>query len=170
MNLCLIRHAEAQPRSEGVEDELRALTDKGWDQCRLLAEALQRVGLRPGVFVVSPLVRARQTAEGMLRHWPEPRPEVRECVHLAPGGKARKLVRFLRGLEGDTIAAIGHEPDLSRFTGWLIGTRKVEIQLDKAGAALVTCEAGPGKGLGVLTWLVNQAWCVAGADCPAQAG
>jgi phosphohistidine phosphatase len=173
MNICLIRHADALPLAEGSDmtDADRPLTDKGWRQCHALAAALQRVGLEPGTLVVSPLLRSRQTAEGLLARWSGAAPEVLECAALAPGGKPRKLERFVRGLEVETVALVGHQPDLGRFAGWLLGVKKSQIRFAKAGAALIEFNGGPLRGGGVLRWLITPAWCHATANGPAaQAG
>src|SRR5437016_3074395 len=101
MNFLLVRHADAQPLegTADMTDTERPLTDKGIRQCQTLAEALQRAGVSLGQVVTSPLLRAKQTIEEVLRHWPEPKPEVHICDFLAPDGKEKKLSRFLRGLE-----------------------------------------------------------------------
>ncbi len=100
MDLYLIRHADAQPLGEGGidNDAERPLTAVGQAQCGPLAGALQRHGVRLERLVASPLLRARQTAEGLRKSLTPPLPELHTCDHLAPGGKRRKLTRFLRGL------------------------------------------------------------------------
>jgi phosphohistidine phosphatase len=160
MDLYLIRHAEAVPRNakDGLADEDRPLTDAGREQCRALAAALQARRVRLDKVVASPLVRARQTAEALLEHWAAPKPELRECDDLAPGGRPKKAARFLMALEGQAIAVVGHEPDISAFLGWLIGDKGVQVALAKSGAALVRFEGSPAKGAGVLTWLATPPW------------
>ena|SRR5579884_460397 len=172
MNICLIRHAEAEtlPPESGRSDADRPLTDKGWRQTAVLSGALQGHGVRPVAVVVSPLLRSRQTAEGLLRPWPGPAPELLECKALAPGSKPRKLERFVRGLEADTVLLIGHQPDLGRFAGYLIGARGAHLRFAKAGAALIEFEGGPLKGEGLLRWLVTPTWCAGHAGPSAQAG
>jgi phosphohistidine phosphatase len=159
MNILLIRHADAVPREGNtLPDEERPLTEEGKTQCRTLAEALKRRGVDLGKVVTSPLLRARQTAEGLLEHWSEPKPELLICNALAPEGKDKKRTRFIRGLDTDRVTLIGHSPDLNEFAAWLIGSRKSQVQLAKAGAALIECEAGPYKGGGILAWLVTPVW------------
>ena len=112
MNLYIIRHADAQPLGEGgIEDDAdRPLTTTGQAQCERLAAALQRQGVRLDRILTSPLLRARQTAEGLLQHLAGPKPELHICDHLAPGGKRRKLTRFLCGLGAPSVALIGTCP------------------------------------------------------------
>jgi phosphohistidine phosphatase len=163
MDLYLIRHAEAVPLGQGIEDdEARPLSDAGKAQCRPLARALLRLGVRLDQVVSSPFLRARQTAEGLLEHWPQPAPEVLRCDDLALGGKRRKVLRYLRDLEAESVAVVGHNPDLSVFAAWLIGSKAAHVELAKAGAARVEFDGNPGKGNGHLAWLVTPEWCAVG--------
>jgi phosphohistidine phosphatase len=161
MDLYIIRHADAQPLGEGgiQNDEDRPLTAVGQAQCGPLASALLHQGVRLERIVTSPLLRARQTAEGLLKHLSAPAPELHTCDHLAPGGKRRKLTRFLSELGAETVALVGHMPDLNLYAGWLIGSKNTQIELAKAGAACIHLDDEPDKGAGVLTWLVTPEWC-----------
>jgi phosphohistidine phosphatase len=160
MNFLLIRHADALPieESAGMSDADRPLTDKGRSQCETLATMLKRGGVTLGTVVTSPYLRARQTADELLKNWTEPKPDLDVCEHLACGGKEKKLSRFLRTLETDSVTLIGHMPDLAIYTAWLIGSKKAQIGLAKAGVAFVESETGPQKGAGTLTWLLTPEW------------
>jgi len=159
MDLYLIRHAEAVPREdENYQDEERPLTEDGRSQARALAKALVARGIQFDAVIASPLIRARQTAEEMLQNMHGPLAELEFCNHLKPGGKFRKLTRFLVGLNGESIALIGHEPDMSECVGRLIGAKKVQLDLAKGGMALVRCDGVPGKGHGCLAWLLTPEW------------
>ncbi|HTU88859.1 MAG TPA: phosphohistidine phosphatase SixA [Gemmataceae bacterium] len=161
MELYIIRHADAQPLGEGdVErDEDRPLTAKGHTQCGPLAAALQRQGVHLDRIVTSSLLRARQTAENLIQDLAAPKPELHICDHLAPGGKRRKLTRFLIGLGAQSMAVVGHMPDLALYAGWLIGSRKAQIDLAKAGVACIHFEDEADKGTGALVWMVTPEWC-----------
>jgi phosphohistidine phosphatase len=160
MDVYLIRHAEAVSvkDGDGLTDEQRPLTDAGREQCRVLAATLQAHHLQFDRFVTSPLLRAQQTAEAMLEHWPAPAPELLTCNALAPGGKSRKLTRFLLGLGVESAALVGHMPDLADYAGWLIGGKKAQIALAKTGVACISCPGAPDKGAGELVWLLTPAW------------
>jgi phosphohistidine phosphatase len=159
VDLYLIRHAEAVAQGAGgaTSDEERRLTEKGKQQAQTLSSGLRQRGVRLGAVVTSPLVRARQTAEGLLQQWPDA-PELHECDELAPGGRKRKLARFLADLGVDAAAVVGHRPDLDEFAAWLIGDKTVGIRLAKAGVAYIRCDGDPAKGTGTLTWLVPPEW------------
>ena len=160
MEVYLIRHADAFPLGEGgsTDDASRPLTSGGEQQATNSAAGLKRRGIRPGIVLSSPLVRARQTAERMVDALGEPMVDVRICEDLAPGGKRRKLARVLKDLGLDSAALVGHQPDLGILASWLIGSKKAEIEMAKAGVACVHFEEGPGRPKGCLVWLVTPQW------------
>jgi hypothetical protein len=49
-------------------------------------------------------------------------------------------------------------PDLADYTGWLIGSKKAQIDLAKAGVAYLTCPDRPRSGKCSLLWLVTPEW------------
>src|SRR5205807_948150 len=137
MEIYLIRHAEAAPLGENNvnADEDRPLTPAGETQSKAIATGLQRKGVAFEVILTSPLLRARQTVESFLKAWSGVAPEVKVCKELAPGKKPRRLARVLRELERGPVALVGHEPDLSAWAAWVIGSKKTQLALAKAGVA-----------------------------------
>src|SRR5689334_20462718 len=132
MNLYIIRHAEAVSLEEsGVNaDGDRPLTPHGHAQCRGIAAALLRLGVKLDVVLTSPYLRARQTAQGLLDSWSDPNLKVEELKHLLPGGKIEKLARQLRSLEAKNVALVGHMPDLAEHAAWFMGSRKARLDFD----------------------------------------
>jgi phosphohistidine phosphatase len=162
MNLHIVRHADAGNRDEWTGDDAdRPLTPLGHNQARALGEALRDRGVILDVIVSSPLVRARQTAEGLLGARSNGSgPEL--CDLLATDSlRRRKLTRYLAGLGVENLAIIGHDPELPAYLAWLIGACADNIHLQKAGAALVRFEGEPRKGEGQLAWVVNPDWFMA---------
>jgi phosphohistidine phosphatase len=104
MRLFLVRHAEAAP---GEPDELRPLTTAGRAVARHLGERFATE--RPDAVVSSPLLRARETAE-LIAAAAGLTPEADE--RLAPGATAEDLKAAVAG-RGDTVVAVGHQPDCS---------------------------------------------------------
>ncbi len=160
MELYLIRHADAVPLGEGgvTEDADRPLTPKGEDQAKKAGKGLERMGMRPDVVVTSPLLRARQTADLLVGALGLPRPEIEVSEELAPDGKRRRLSRYIKDMGKAKVVLIGHQPDLGTLAAWLIGSKKAQVEIAKAGVAHITCEAGPGKGKGILVELVKPEW------------
>ncbi len=160
MDLYFIRHADAVPLGEqGItQDEDRPLTDLGLEQARTVASGLQRHGIRLDLVLSSPLVRARQTAEGILRQWTLPAPELRFCDQLIPGARSKRLARYLKDLDGNSFGLVGHMPDLAEHAAWLIGSKRAQLDIAKAGIAHIHCDDKPAKGAGTLQWLVTPEW------------
>lgn len=159
MDLYIIRHADAGDREQWAgNDDDRPLTELGHRQARALGEALKQRGVTLGAVVSSPLVRTRETAEDLLASWPgSPGPVF--CDLLAPGElRRRKLSKFLTALGTNSLAIVGHDPDLPDYLGWLLGTDPDQVHLEKGGAALVRFEDWPTKKDGSLAWMVTPEW------------
>lgn len=159
MQFYLIRHADAEPLgSTGAQsDEDRALTSKGLEQTEDLARFFKRLGVEPGAILTSPLVRSRQTAERLLEKMGlgEGKCQLTVEEELAPGGSCKRLAKRLSKLSSAVVFVVGHEPDLGRFTAWLIGSKRAHIELAKAGVACVDAKAPLEKGCASLVWLVT---------------
>jgi phosphohistidine phosphatase len=164
MKLYLVRHGAAVPLGEeaATADEDRPLSAKGLEQVRLLASGLQRVGVTPDAIVASPLRRAVQTAEELRRVLGAPKQEIDQCQELAPRRSTRKLAKYILKLDGAHLLLVGHEPDLSQHTAWLIGSKQVRLHIAKGGVACVACDAPPRKGAGMLLWLLTPEWLATG--------
>ena len=66
MTLYIVRHAKAGKRSEWVgPDEMRPLSDKGWEQAQALAEKLKLIS--PTNLISSPATRCMQTLEPLSK-------------------------------------------------------------------------------------------------------
>ena len=106
MRLFLVRHAEAAP---GEPDALRPLTPAGQAAARALAKKLAAEQL--DAVLCSPLLRARETAQQIARA-ANIQAEVDE--RLAPGATADDLREAVEG-RGETVVAVGHQPDCSEI-------------------------------------------------------
>ena len=146
MNLLLIRHADAVSLGEsGVqEDEERPLSDKGVAQCRPLARALHRLGVQLGTVVSSPLLRARQTAEGLLQHWEGDDAGVANRRSAGAGGEAPEASETaVAAGDADGDALVGHMPDLATARRLADGRQEGAAAIAKAGAAYLVGEPAP---------------------------
>jgi phosphohistidine phosphatase len=115
MKVYLVRHAEA---AGGDPDELRPLTPRGREQARELGARLRDGGLRADVVVVtSPLLRARETGTLIARAL-----EAKAAAddRLAPGATRTALAEAVAG-RGDTVVAVGHQPDCGRIAASFTG-------------------------------------------------
>jgi phosphohistidine phosphatase len=156
-----VRHADAVAKGDNgaAKDFERHLSEQGREQAARLAEALAALGVRLDAVVSSPLIRARETAEPLLPLLITPSHEPIESEYLAIGGlRPKRLSRFVGEHGGETVALVGHNPDLSAYAGWLLGAEETAIDLDKGAAALIAFPDGIEKGEGRLEWCITPAW------------
>jgi phosphohistidine phosphatase len=125
VQLILVRHAKAAP---GKPDALRPLTSSGRHAATMLGDLLAE--RRPDAVVSSPLRRALETAEAIaLAAGLEPVVDDR----LAPGATLEG-VRAAAAGRGETVVAVGHQPDCSEIVLALTGR---EVAFPTAGFAEV---------------------------------
>jgi phosphohistidine phosphatase len=145
--LWLLRHGDAEPHG-AREDAERRLTRRGERQAHAAGIALARFEVGFDAILCSPKVRARKTAELAAEHWSEQQRGLLS-VHrpLAGGYDVRDALAELASLPADgRLLLVGHEPDLSRVAGELMGGR---LDLKKGGLAAVRLE-GVGGQLAIL--------------------
>jgi phosphohistidine phosphatase len=141
--LWLLRHADAEPHGTRPDSE-RPLTERGERQACRAGMAVRRMEVRFDAILVSPKVRARQTAEQAAGHWSEAQREKLE-IHppLAGGFGVSEALDALAGVGADgRLMLVGHEPDLSGLVGELTGAR---VDLKKGGLAVVRLEGPAGE-------------------------
>jgi phosphohistidine phosphatase len=111
----LVRHAEAAP---GEPDAVRPLTPAGQASAEALGELL--AAERLDAVVSSPLRRARETAAAIAG---ASGLEAEPHEGLAPGATAASLRDAVAG-RGETVVAVGHQPDCGNIVEELIGQRR----------------------------------------------
>jgi phosphohistidine phosphatase len=116
VRVILVRHANAAP---GSPDALRPLTASGQEAARLLGDLLAE--RQPDAVVSSPLLRARETAAAIAAA-AGLSPAVAEG--LAPGATLESLRTAVEG-HGDTVIAVGHQPDCSEIVLELTGEERL---------------------------------------------
>jgi phosphohistidine phosphatase SixA len=125
VRLFLVRHAEAAP---GEPDELRPLTPAGHEAARALGERLAAEA--PEAVISSPLLRARQTAAPIAA---ASGLEAEADERLGPGATPEHLRAAVAG-RGETVVAVGHQPDCGEIVLALTGR---ELRFPPAGVAEV---------------------------------
>jgi phosphohistidine phosphatase len=137
MNLYVVRHGEAVALGGAVRhDGERSLTERGREDARRVGEFLAKLEPSLRFILSSPMVRARQSAEAVAQAFSPPVP-IQETEHLAPGFKPDALRREIRSIDPEeSIAMIGHQPDLSQFIISVIeGESGASIALAAGGVA-----------------------------------
>jgi phosphohistidine phosphatase len=125
MHLLLWRHAEAEDES-GNGDLARKLTSRGKKQAERVAAWLTAVLPNEAEVLVSPAVRARQTARALGR-------EMVTLNELAPGATAKAILKAANWPEGpEWVLVVGHQPSLGLVAAELLGASEC-FSLRKGG-------------------------------------
>jgi phosphohistidine phosphatase len=155
MELLIFRHGPAGDKEKwkaaGRPDAERPLTPDGKLKTAKAAAGLAAVYPRLDVVATSPLRRARQTAELLLRRYGGT--ALVELRELSPGTDPRRTIAALAGLApARHVALVGHEPHLSALVAALTGGGALELK--KAGACLLEADRlAPGAAR--LLWLLR---------------
>ncbi|MDR2374579.1 MAG: histidine phosphatase family protein [Bifidobacteriaceae bacterium] len=162
--LMLVRHAKAGG-GDGGGDAERALSELGYEQCRVVAREMSSMGLNPEVALVSTARRAKQTFNAMAAAaaWSiEP-----ELVTSLYSGYVEEMLAAVRAAP-DTcsrLMVVGHEPTTSATAYKLAGSgstpdavTRVRRGLPTAGVAVIQVD-GPWDSVGlqptILRWLLT---------------
>ena len=145
MQLYFLRHGEADWPDWTKDDDERPLTDFGKKEARQVGKFLNRLNVKPGLIVTSPLPRALQTAEAAAEQL---KTKLRQDEALEPGFGITELRTVLKRHHSKALMLVGHEPDFSSVISALTGA---SLKLSKAGVALVDFDPETEKGR--LLWL-----------------
>jgi phosphohistidine phosphatase len=125
MDLILWRHAEAQEWTQGCDDMARRLTSRGEKQAKRMAVWLDRQLPDNTRILVSPAVRAEQTASALGRKF-KIRPE------LGPDGTVAQLLELVQWPDArGCVLVVGHQPTLGQTISQLIGLSASECSVKK---------------------------------------
>jgi phosphohistidine phosphatase len=149
--LHLLRHADAgDPMAWTGPDEARPLSGKGEKQSRRLGRFLAAGGSSLGPVITSPKLRARQTAEIVAEELGLD-VTVDERLGFGLDAVAVEAILFDTG-EPEAPLLVGHDPDFSELTAWLIGASSFAM---KKGALVRIDTVRPiSRASGTLRWLV----------------
>jgi phosphohistidine phosphatase len=129
MDLILWRHADAE---DGADDMRRALTDLGHKQAKKVGKWLDAHLPADTRILVSPAVRAQETAQGLGRKYVTQ-------DELAPGADAVDVMHVSGWPEAKgTVLIIGHQPTLGRLTSMLLFGAEQEFTIKKGGLVWLT--------------------------------
>jgi phosphohistidine phosphatase len=155
MDFYIVRHGEAGKSLSSLrKDRERSLTATGRRQTENLAKFLQGLGLKFDEVVTSPLPRARETAELLvkgqrkvdLQVWEELRPE---------GDKEAMLSRLAKLGHNSKVLLVGHEPYLGVLIADLLGAEPGTLVLKKGGIARVRITTFSPRAKGEFRWLLS---------------
>lgn len=162
MKLALFRHGLAMDRDEAhlkkILDGQRPLVEKGKERTRKMAKHLRDHGENYEVLIYSPLLRSRQTAEIVKEFFSIKK--VFEVAEIIPDAPPEAFAKWISSTIPQMTSAlvIGHEPQLSQFASWCLGSSDDSfIQLKKSGVIGLELESFSEvfQGSAQLTWLLQ---------------
>lgn len=157
LEVYLIRHGIAYDRSEYPTDAERPLTAKGKKKTKKVAQRLQEIGLHFDQVLTSPLIRAHQTAEILQQVGLSDTVQV--FPPLAPAGKIQDWLSTLETQEAQTLALVGHQPNLGNWAETLIwGEATGQIVVKKAGVVGLEVPKAEPLGNSELKVLLSPKW------------
>jgi phosphohistidine phosphatase len=150
MKIYFLRHAEAE---DGPIDDQRPLTEKGRRDARRMGCYLGGLEVEFDMAFTSPLVRAVQTAELVLKHGStRGKAKLKETESLLNEMTEAAFRTWLKGLPAvEAILLVGHEPSLSNHVRKMIGLPvTTALPLAKGALARVDTEDGQSGALRLL--------------------
>lgn len=159
MRLLVVRHAIAEDRiafaRSHKDDSTRPLTSEGRAKMARGAAGLRALIPKLDVLATSPFKRALDTAEIIAEAYGDMK--VERVPELVPGTGIDRVIGWLGGQNGrETVAVVGHEPDLSRFICALLASTNGPFLELRKGAACLLDLPGPVKaGAATLDWLLG---------------
>jgi phosphohistidine phosphatase len=123
MDLLLWRHADADPGGFDLE---RELTAKGHQQAARVAAWLRARLPAKLQLIVSPAVRAQQTAKALAA-------DFATAKELAPGAAVATILKTAGWPHYDgTVVVVGHQPEFGRVAAYLASGKEAPWHIDKA--------------------------------------
>ena len=159
MRLLVVRHAIAEDRAvfagRHKDDAARPLTPEGRRKMERAAVGLRELVPEIDLLAASPLKRAIETAEILAAVYDDLR--VERTPEFAPGVGVDRVVAWLASQHArGTIAAVGHEPDLSQVVCTLLaGATGPFLELRKGAACMLEFPGPIAKAAATLDWFLG---------------
>jgi phosphohistidine phosphatase len=129
MDLILWRHADAE---DGADDMARALTPKGHKQATQMARWLRGHLPNDTRVIVSPAVRAQQTAQALT-------PEFETVAALAPGAPHAQVLTAANWPRARrAVLVVGHQPALGDAVAALVAGTQANWTIKKGAICWLT--------------------------------
>lgn len=154
MLVYFMRHGIAEDGA-AMADDLRPLSAEGREKTAKIARGMRQDGCAPVLVATSPLARAKQTAAILAEELDVKRPPaILPC--LGPGGNFAAFMNWLDHQEVESLAVVGHMPDIAEFAQrCLTGRILFSMTFKKAAVCCVEFEEEPAAGRGRLEWLMQ---------------
>jgi phosphohistidine phosphatase len=152
MNIYLIRHGEAEPASPAKKDIDRELTEEGIKIIKRSVGFWKNGIISFDCIISSPFKRAIQTAK-IIADLMNYKNDLIIDNALSPGSSTRSVIQLAEALNGDNIALVGHQPDMSFHISSLACNSQVNLKFSPVSISKVSFNGNPKPGKGILEFL-----------------
>ena len=143
MKLIFLRHGISEDKKKSdteMDDSVRELKKDGRSETKLMVKTFKDLFKEVDVVYTSPMARAAQTAEIILKYFPKKKFEIMDTLDSSLA--VEEFLREVKSLQyKKTYCFVGHEPHLSTAISRLMGARDSAIQLEKSGVAILEGES-----------------------------
>lgn len=144
MRVLFVRHGAAAGYHEAPSDDVRWLTPEGRAAVHTVAGRLRELGVTPTRMLMSPLVRAVQTATILAGQDYRGPLEVLSALSPDYGSSAQALAPLEGFDDDDTVFYVGHEPKIRALAVHLAGLPRMP-SFHPGAACLVEVSEGVGR-------------------------
>lgn len=158
MRLYLLRHGIAEEQASGG-DAQRKLTDEGKSKLSEVLKRAAKSGVKPGLVLTSPYLRAAETAEIAAKILECPvAPAQTEA--LVPYGTPQGVWDEVRAhKEVEQLMLSGHEPLLSQSVSFLLNSPALQVDMKKGAIISIEFQSFRVEPKGVLKWMLTPKLC-----------
>ena len=156
MDIYILRHGEAQPRSKDVAEADRKLTPQGRDDVERVSRLARAAKVQPDLVLSSPYARARQTAEVAIQAFERLKSPLQETPALLPGGSPKQVWKEIKSHAGSRqLLLVGHEPQFSELVAYLLASPTLRLDLKKGALVRIRMDQLAGEPHGELKWVLT---------------
>ena len=143
MEIYILRHGKAEERSQNISsDSKRRLTEVGKRDLQHIAKSISNLDIKFDIIISSPLVRAKQTADIVLKHVKNKKKTITIWNELKPEIAVNETIKKLTTMKPiSSVLLVGHEPHLTTLIGSLVSSdsNDIDISLKKGGFVHIRC-------------------------------
>jgi len=152
MLIYLLRHGDA---AESVDDRIRPLSELGVENTQKIAEYLKSINTCIDLIITSPLLRAYQTAQIVIKVLKYDK-NLLETDNLLPESYRESIINELSKYSNDSnLLLVGHQPLLGDLLAHFTKQPHTAAKIVKSALACIQIEQPINSNKGFLKWLVT---------------
>ena len=155
MEVFILRHGDANPNAKKLtDDSKRSLSEAGIKEIENASQFFEKTGTSFDYVFSSPLRRAKQTSEIILK---KQKSSFLELEELKPEGSAEEICKKIPQKESAVVLIIGHNPLLIDLINYMINSAEhvpTSISLKTGGIVKIKINSLEPKIRGELQWVL----------------